>query len=92
MARRPRPRQRGNSYDKRPSSALAPLDLPSADGLSSADAHALAEQIRTEQTRWRVQSIRLIEGGVCCLVLLDSTNATEHQVRDNQEWQRLRAL
>ena len=83
--------QRGNSYEKRRSSTPVPRELPQDGGLSSSDAHALANEICAEQSRWRIKAIRLIEGGACCLVLLDSVTATEHEVCHGQEWQRLRA-
>jgi hypothetical protein len=89
MASRSRRRAQGSSYDKRPVPGTPQPPKAGGDGLSSVDAHELAQRIRTEQSRFRVSAIRLLRAGACCVVLVDSSTGSEHQVESSGEWRRL---
>jgi hypothetical protein len=89
MAQRSRRRMLGSSYDKRPVPGSPEPPRAGGDGLSSHDAHELAQRIRTQQTRFRVNAIRLVRAGACCVVLVDSSTGLEHNVESREDWRRL---
>jgi hypothetical protein len=63
---------------------------PRPPGFTSAEAHALANEVKATQIRWQVISIRLIAGGSCCVVLNDSRTGEGRELRDTTDWLRLR--
>ena len=75
MARRSR--QSGSSYQKRPVRMTFGPDP--------------VDPIKESQTRWRVQAIRLVGAGACCVVVLDSQSGEESELRSVEDWQRIRA-
>src|SRR3954452_25135769 len=89
MARRSR--QYGSSYQKRPVRMTFGPDPVDPSIMRSTDAHELASHIKESQTRWRVQAIRLVGAGACCVVVLDSQSGEEAELRSVEDWQRLRA-
>jgi len=91
MPRPSRTRNGGRSYEKRPVAGNRSPRSVEVEGLTSADARALAAEITAQGTRWRVLSIRLIENRACCLVIHDQSSGEEHQITSAAEWQRLSA-
>lgn len=89
MARRSR--QSGSSYQKRPVRMTFGPDPVDPSIMRSTDAHELASHIKETQTRWRVQAIRLVGAGACCVVVLDSQSGEELELRSVEDWQRTRA-
>ena len=89
MARRSR--QSGSSYQKRPVRTTFGPDPIDPNIMRSTDAHALASHIKETQNRWRVQAIRLVGAGACCVVVLDSQTGEESELRSVEDWQRVRS-